>query len=130
VTGDRYALGYFGLAYYVENQSKLKAVQIDHGKGNGCVTPSAQSVEAGTYTPLARPIFIYVRKDAADRPEVKAFVEFYLKNAAKLVGDVGYVPLPAKVYDLASARFTSGKTGTAYTGDTAGLTLEQIFSRN
>jgi phosphate transport system substrate-binding protein len=130
IAGDEDALGYFGFAYYVENQSKLKVVQIDHGKGKGCVTPSAQSVEAGTYTPLARPIFIYVRKDAADRPEVKAFVEFYLKNASKLVGDVGYVPLPANVYGLVTARFTSGKTGTAYTGDSAGLTLEQIFSRN
>ncbi|HXH20618.1 MAG TPA: PstS family phosphate ABC transporter substrate-binding protein [Dehalococcoidia bacterium] len=125
VSGDRYALGYFGLAYYIENQNKLKAVQIDQGKG--CVTPSAATVESGAYTPLSRPLFIYVRRDHADRPEVKAFVDFYLKNVPVLAKEVGYVPFPPAIYELATARWTSRKTGTAYVGDTAGKTVLQIY---
>ncbi len=129
VSGDRYALGYFGLAYYVENQSKLKVVQVDQGQGKGCVTPAAASVENGTYTPLSRPLFIYVRKDYADKPEVKAFVDYYLKNAPKLVKEVGYVPFPDRIYTLAKTRWESRKIGTAYVGDTAGKTVEQIYGQ-
>ena len=78
IANDRNALGYFGFAYYVENQNKLKAVPIDGGKGP--VTPSAKTVEDGTYQPLSRPIFIYVSKKSMDKPEVREFVEFYLKT--------------------------------------------------
>lgn len=127
VIGDRGALGYFGLAYYVENQSRLKAVQIDGG--NGCVAPSVAAAENGSYAPLSRPLFIYVRKDAAKQPEVKAFVDFYLNSAPTIATQVGYVKLPQRVYDLASTRFSALKTGTAYSGTTAGLSLEQIYSR-
>ena len=93
VINDRNALGYFGFAYYIENQAKLRAVAIDGGKGP--VGPSPKTVEDGTYQPLSRPIFIYVSKKSLDsKPEVKEFVDFYLKNAAKLVKDVKYVALP------------------------------------
>ena len=98
VANDRNALGFFGFAYYIENQKKLKAVAIDGGKGP--VAPSAKSVEDGTYQPLSRPIFIYVSKKAIAKPEVKEFVEFYLKNAPTLVKEVKYVALPAKAYTL------------------------------
>src|SRR3989338_4176650 len=92
IANDKGALGYFGFAYYIENKDTLKAVAIDGGRGP--VLPSPQTVENGTYAPLSRPIFIYVSTQAINKPEVKEFVEFYLKNAPTLVPQVKYVPLP------------------------------------
>ena len=94
VQGDRYALAYFGVAYYEENKDRLKLVAVDGG--DGCRKPSLTTVRDGTYTPLSRPLFIYVRKDSLERPEVAAFVKFYLEHAAELAADVGYIPLPAE----------------------------------
>lgn len=91
VAGNKYAMGFFGFAYYDENKTKLKAVKI------GGVLPSVESINNGSYKPLARPIFIYVSKKSAHRAEVKAFVSFYLKEAANISKEVGYVPLPSKV---------------------------------
>lgn len=96
VAGSRYALGYFGYAYYAENADRLKALAVDGG--NGCVTPTDQTIEDGTYSPLSRPIFIYVSDTALQRPEVEAFVRFYLEHAAELVPAVGYTRLPAARY--------------------------------
>lgn len=96
VAGDKNALGYFGLAYYLENQDKLKAVQIDGGKG--CVAPSFETVADGTYTPLSRPLYIYVNRQDLERPEVREFVKFYLTNAKQLVDEVGYVNAADSVY--------------------------------
>ena len=92
---DPLALGFFGFAYYEENKGKLKLLGVDDEKpdnGAGCVKPSVETVEKGTYQPLSRPLFIYVRKDAAEKPIVKAFVESYLANAPTLVREVGYIP--------------------------------------
>ena len=97
IAGDKNSLGYFGFAYFEENQDKLKLVGVDSGRG--CVQPATQTINDGTYSPLSRPLFIYVNKKALQRPEVKAFVEYYLKNGAKLSAEVGYVALPAKLYD-------------------------------
>ncbi|MEK7277031.1 MAG: PstS family phosphate ABC transporter substrate-binding protein [Chloroflexota bacterium] len=97
VSGDPNAMGYFGLAYFIENSDKLKAVQVDGG--NGCVEPSFETVNKGEYKPLSRPLFIYVKKDSLARPEVFEFVKFYLTNAATLVDEVGYVAVPQEVYD-------------------------------
>ena len=91
IAGGRYSLGYFGFAYYQENQDKLNLVAVD--SGNGCVLPTSESIENGTYSPLSRPLFIYVSKQSMERPEVKAFVEFYLDNAAVLAQEVGYIKL-------------------------------------
>ena len=96
IYGDRNSLGYFGYAYYSENPDKLKLVAIDNGAG--CIAPTPDTIEDGTYTPLSRPIFIYVNKAALDRPEVKAFVEFYMENAAELATEVGYVKLSESEY--------------------------------
>lgn len=96
VAGDKDALGYFGYAYYLENQNLVKAVPIDGGKGP--VMPSDTTINNGTYAPLSRMIYIYVSKNAAKRPEVFQFVEFYLKNVGKLVKEVGYIALPEKQY--------------------------------
>jgi phosphate transport system substrate-binding protein len=91
VAGDPNALGYFGYAYYEQNTDKLKVLGVDGG--SGCVKPSVETINTGTYKPLSRPLFIYVSKRAAARPEVVAFVDFYLEKVSELVRDVGYVPL-------------------------------------
>jgi phosphate transport system substrate-binding protein len=128
VANDINALGFFGFAYYAENSKKLKAVAVDNGKGP--VGPSEKTVLDGTYQPLSRPIYIYVSKKALAKPEVKEFAEFYLKNAAKLVKEVKYVPLPDKVYALGASRVKSGKVGTAFGGHAdVGVTIEDLMKR-
>jgi phosphate transport system substrate-binding protein len=102
VSGDAGALGYFGYAYYEENQDKLNAVQIDNG--NGCVGPDRATIEDGSYAPLSRPMFIYVRRDALERDEVAAFIDFYIDNADVLVPETGYVPLTPDQYGQARAK--------------------------
>lgn len=96
VSGDTYALGYFGYAYYAENTDVLKAVPID--SGNGPVGPTMETINNGSYTPLSRPIFIYVSKESLQRPEVSEFVKFYMETAPQLVKEVGYVPMPEFKY--------------------------------
>ncbi len=105
VSGDVNALGYFGLAYYIENQDRLKSVAIDGG--GGCVEPSFEAVNKGEYAPLSRPLYIYVRKAALERPEVLEFVKFYLTNAPTLVSEVGYVAVPQNVYDAGLGLLTA-----------------------
>lgn len=97
VSGSKYAIGYFGYAYYEENADKLNVVAIDGG--NGPVAPSYETINNSTYAPLSRSLFIYVNNAAMkDRPEVNAFVNFYLENAAELAGEVGYVSMPEDLY--------------------------------
>ena len=108
ISGDRNSLGYFGYAYYAENVSQLKLVAVDGG--NGCVEPSDETVADGSYAPLARPIFIYVDADKlAARPELQAFVNFYLDQAPELVAEVGYTP-------LSSYSEEKGKVAEVYAG--------------
>lgn len=95
VQSDEFAIGYFGYAYYEENKDKLKLLAVDGGKG--CTKPSLETVRDNSYAPLSRPLFIYVRKSSLERPEVAAFVKFYLENAAQLAKDVGYVPVSDEV---------------------------------
>jgi phosphate transport system substrate-binding protein len=99
VAGDKFALGYFGFAYLEENLDKIKAVEIDGG--SGCVAPSAESVNGGTYKPLARPLFIYPSKAALKRPEVAAFLRFYVDNVNKYVDETGYIEAQPAVLDKA-----------------------------
>lgn len=96
IAGGKYSLGYFGYSYYQENMDKLKLVEVD--SGNGCVLPTPETIENGIYSPLSRPLFIYVSKQSIERPEVKAFVEFYLENAAELSQEVGYIKLSEAEY--------------------------------
>ena len=110
VSGDVNAIGFFGLAYYEQNKDVLKALKVDGG--NGPVFPSEANVLNGSYSPLSRVISIYVSTVSAERPEVQTFVDFYLNNAASLVGSVGYVQLPDKMYTMALERFQSRRTGT------------------
>lgn len=127
VVGDRGGLGYFGLSYYEENKDKLKVVPIDGGKGP--ITPTMKTVEDGTYQPLSRPLFIYINRKSADKPEVKEFVEYYLKNASKLAKQAKCIPLPAKAYTLAQDRFTKKKVGTLFggKGSTPGIKVEDLM---
>lgn len=96
IAGDKNALGFFGYAYYDENRDKLKAVSINGG--NGAVEPNYETIKDGIYTPLSRPIFIYINKEALQRDEVKAFVTFYINKANEIVPEVGYVALPDEEY--------------------------------
>ncbi|MDQ3793232.1 MAG: hypothetical protein M3341_11480, partial [Actinomycetota bacterium] len=107
VSGDRNALGYFGYAYYAQNEDRLKAVQVDGGEG--CVEPTEQTIGDGSYKPLSRPLFVYVSKEALARHEVSSFFQFYLNNVSNLVGDVGYIPLPTAELDK-SKRALAGAT--------------------
>jgi len=91
VAGSKGGLGYFGYTYFEENSDQLKAVKID--SGNGCVEPSAETARDGSYTPLARPLFIYPSKAAVEKPEVKAFLEFYIENDAEIAEAAQYIPL-------------------------------------
>jgi phosphate transport system substrate-binding protein len=94
VSGSKGGLGYFGFTYFEENADKLKAVEID--SGSGCVAPSAESAQAGKYTPLSRPLFIYPSATAAKRPEVAAFLDYYVTNVNKIATDAKYIPLNAE----------------------------------
>jgi phosphate transport system substrate-binding protein len=127
VAGEEGALGYFGLAYYLENSDKLKLVKVDNGSGG--VAPSPETVNDGSYAPLSRPIFVYVAKSALQRPEVKAFLEYFLSaEGRELVEAVGYVPLPAKAYELAEARVAGMTTGSVFSGrNTAGMKIEDVL---
>jgi phosphate transport system substrate-binding protein len=111
VAGDQFALGYFGYAYYAENASRLKLVQVDGGAG--CVAPSDATIEDGTYAPLARPLFVYVKHSALARPEVLAYVNFMLEEAPELVPSTGYHALSDEEYeaDLATIREAAGSAG-------------------
>ncbi len=132
VSSDKNALGYFGLAYYQNNSDKLKLVPInDENDSNGkaAVVPTQETVSNGTYVPLSRPEFIYISAKSADRPEVKAFVTFYLSNAQTLAKEIGSVPLKPEVYKLVQARFDSKTTGSAFGNgvSTIGVNLTELL---
>jgi len=132
VAGDEGSLGFFGYAYYAENQDKLKIVPIDDGKpdnGAGPIVPSPQTVVDGTYQPLARPIFIYASVAATKRPEADKVITFYLDQTATLSPAVGYVALPAEVSDLTKKRYLARKTGSVFGGGSkVGVTLKELLS--
>lgn len=111
VAGDANALGYFGFAYYVANQDRLKLVAVDNG--SGCVAPSKDTIRDGTYAPLSRPLFVYVKAESLTRPEVQEFMRFYLANAIQLVDDVGYVDSPTDVYVSDQLKLEAAIAGTA-----------------
>jgi phosphate transport system substrate-binding protein len=127
VSRDVDALGFFGFAYYSENKDKLKALPISW-KGGKSVSPSMETVVNGTYQPLSRPIFIYVKADSAKRPEVREFVDFFNKNADNLVREVKYVPLPAAAYTYNQDALAKMRVGTKFGGENlVGVTIEQLM---
>lgn len=101
IVGDRDSLGYFGFAYFDANKQSIRAVPIvDQGEP---VSPNKISINDGSYSPLSRPVFIYVNEESLKREAVQKFVMFYLKNAATLSEDVGYVSLPKTEYNEITA---------------------------
>src|SRR5688500_5751877 len=133
VASDEVALGFLPLAYVEQNKDRLKLVPVDDGKkenGETPVLPSAETVRNGTYQPLSRPLFIYVSRKAADRPEVRALVDSYFTSAG-LMREVGYVELTPVLYTLAKAHFDANKVGTAFGsgGSQVGMTLEALLAR-
>ncbi|MDO8437550.1 MAG: PstS family phosphate ABC transporter substrate-binding protein [Nitrosomonadaceae bacterium] len=128
VASDKNGLGFFGFTYYIENQEKVTAVAVDAGKGG--ISPSIETVEDGSYQPLSRPIFIYVNIKAAEKPEVKEFVAFYMKNALSLVLEVKLIPLPPSAYITVMERFNQKRLGTVFDGVSAvGLTIDDLLQR-
>ncbi len=110
VAGNENALGYFGLAYYIQNQDRLKLVGVD--SGSGCVLPTKDTVRDGTYAPLSRPLYVYVKAESLTRPEVQEYMRFYLANAATLAQEVGYVDSPGEIYVSDQAKVEGAIAGT------------------
>lgn len=132
VSTDPLALGFFGLEYFLQNKDKLKLVPIDDeddSNGKGAVSPSPETVKDGTYQPLSRPLFIYIRKESLQNEAVKEFADFYVKNAAELVKDVGYVSLGSENYKLVKEKLENQKTGSAFAEmeTTVGIKIEEIL---
>ncbi|MBM3358068.1 MAG: PstS family phosphate ABC transporter substrate-binding protein [Betaproteobacteria bacterium] len=128
VSRDVNALGYFGFAYYIENRDKLLAAAVVPRAGKPGVAPSLETVMNGTYQPLARPVFIYVSARAAQKQEVREFVEFFNRNADKLVKEVKYIPLPASAYAYNLDTLAKMRAGTKFGGENkVGLTIEELM---
>ena len=130
ISRDVNAIGYFGYAYYAENTSQLKALPVVEKDGKAAVMPSENTVLDGSYQPLSRPIFIYVNAKSLEKPEVKEFVEYYMKEGAKLAKEVKYVPLPAKAYTVNLEHLSKKKIGTVFGGTAeVGITIEELQKR-
>jgi len=134
IATDVLALGFFGVAYYEHNKDRLKLVPVDDendGNGKGPIFPEYDNVLKGTYQPLARPIFIYVNRKSADKPEVRKFVEYYMKTGAGLSKEVGYIALPDRAYELALRRFEKRVIGSVFGGHGAqvGVKIEDLLQK-
>ncbi|HMW54276.1 MAG: PstS family phosphate ABC transporter substrate-binding protein [Candidatus Accumulibacter phosphatis] len=115
IADDKDALGYLSLDYYVENGKKLKAVAI--GDGKEAVLPTVANIRNGSYQPLSRPVFLYVNEKSLEKPAVKDFVDFCMKNAERLVVEANYLPLPARAYSENLERINARKVGSVYGGE-------------
>jgi phosphate transport system substrate-binding protein len=130
VSQDANALAFFGYAYYAENMKRLRAVPIVEKAGKAGVLPSEASVLNGSYQPLSRPIFIYINAKSLEKPEIKEFVAFYMKNVTKIAKEVKYVPLPAQAYEINLDHLAKGKKGTVFGGVAeVGVTIEALLAR-
>lgn len=128
VAGDKGGIGYFGLAYFEENKDKLTGVKVKNAQGE-FVEPSVANAANGKYNPLSRPLFIYLNATkAAFDPKVKKFVDFYLKHAAKMSAEVGYVPFSNEEYAAITNHYKTLKTGTAFKKPAIGLSVSEILS--
>ena len=130
VSRDVNGIGYFGYAYYAENMSRLKGLAIVNPKTGAAVEPSGANVENGSYVPLSRPIFVYVKARSLQKPEVRAFLEYYMNNADKLVREVKYVPLPKAAYEGNLKHVKDNRIGTVFGGrNEVGITIEELMKR-
>ena len=130
VNGSRGGIGYFGLAYLAQYGALVASIPIRNPETGECVQPSAETVESGAYRPLARLIFIYVNAGMLyERPELEAFVEFYLENAPELVSEVGYVALPQVAYEWALERLQDRITGSVFKDVAPGTPIAEVLGR-
>lgn len=130
VSADKGALGYVPFSYYEENKANLKLIPVIATGAKKGVLPSRATVESGTYTPLSRPLFIYVSEKGYAKPAVKEFIEFYLKQAPQLVPQVKYVPLPVEAYKMGMDHMTKGKLGTAFAGHSqVGMKIGELMKK-
>ena len=111
VAGSKNALGFFGLAYYEQNADRLKLVEVDGG--SGCVAPSAETVQDGTYAPLSRPLYLYVNAESIARPEIQEFLRYSIAEVGTFLPEVGYIGSPAQVYLDDQAKLEAAIAGTA-----------------
>ncbi len=126
VTGNPYAMAFVGYAYYEENKDKARALAVDGGKG--CVVPSRETVVNGSYTPLSRPLFIYVNAKSLERKEVRDFIDFYLSpQARRAIRSTGYVELPNEAYEIAQEIVKRKKTGSFFTDLPPGTPLSKFI---
>lgn len=117
-----FSLGYFGYAYYVENQDEINALSIDSGEG--CVAPSTETILDASYTPLSRPLFIYVSVAALEDPDVEAFAALFLASeSCVLIEDTGYALLSDRAYDLAQNRLSGRTAGSTFQDFQPGMQL-------
>ncbi len=128
VSSNPGGMGYFGLAYFEQNRARLRALSID--AGSGPVAPSAETVANGTYRPLSRPVFIYINAATLQRPQMAAFAEYMIVNAARFAEQAGYVPLPPNAYATYATRVAERQAGTAFGGhNDVGASIEELLSR-
>ena len=113
VAGDEGAIGFFGCAYYFENKDVVRCIPIVSPKGDA-VSPTKETIETGTYAPFSRPLFIYVSLKSVSKPEIVAFVDYYIENAGKYAEEVGFVKLPDSMYALVKANWIARKTGSQF----------------
>jgi len=134
VARDRYGLAFFGLAYYENNRDQLKLIGVDDEDattGDGCIQPTEQTVQDGSYQPLARPEFVYVNRASADREDVQHFVQYLISNARTFVQEAGYIPFEQPVYDRILDRFARRDTGSLFhgSGPTTGVRIADLLDR-
>lgn len=130
VAGNKYSVGFFGVAYYEENKDKLKAVKVVNPKNGEAFLPTTENISSNKYAPFSRPLFIYVNSESLAKAEVQAFVDFYLTNAAETCEKVGYVRLPDDISVATRANYDSEVMGTHFvdaTGEARGGPLAEIF---
>ncbi len=110
VAGDVHAIGFFGYAYFIENEDKLKALEVDGGAG--CIAPTEATINDNSYSPLSRPLFIYPSVTAAqERPELAAVVDYYLANTSEFSAEVGYIAMPQAALDAEIAEWATAVGG-------------------
>jgi phosphate transport system substrate-binding protein len=130
ISNDKSALGYFGMSYYVENRERVRALAIKKDAASPAVYPSIESVQAGQYLPLARPLFVYVNAAELDKKPVADFVNYYITNAPALAAKVNFVPLPPRAYEVGLKRIADREAGTAFGGKSdVGGSIEEVLAR-
>ncbi|MSR40453.1 MAG: PstS family phosphate ABC transporter substrate-binding protein [Phycisphaerales bacterium] len=129
VAGNEGSIGFFGCAYYFENKDAVRAVSIVSPKGDA-VLPTRDTIEGGTYAPFSRPLFIYVSAKSAAKPEIAAFIGYYIANAGKYAEEVGYVKFPDAIYARVKANWDARRVGSQFSdadGNAILGALESIY---